>query len=259
MRNLLVLTMVLAMSSIALGQFEMNWEIPQGTATVDGDLSDWAGAQWDLLAGQPLLFGPAADPWANADWFNGYYSARWVPGGLYVAIKVEEGDLQLSVSGYPGLWGSDYARILVDPANENLGEIRYNGLAGGAIWSIGKDQTSADWLAVYEGNTAAPGLGELYATSVTNVSGGWNMLHYEAFIPANNGSAIAYSSGDVIGLDVGMVTQYGPSADEWAYIYGAGWPEGHVSYYWTDYTLVPEPFTMSLLGIGGLALLRRKK
>ena len=230
MKNLLLFTLVLAMSSMPLyatvgdvtwNGLDMNFEIPQGTATVDGDLSDWTDAKWDFLVGSPALFGPAPDPWLDADWFNGWYSARWAPEGLYVAIQTEEGDLQLSASGYPGLWGSDYVRILVDPANENLGEIRNNGLAGGAIWSVGQDQTSADWLALNEGNTAAPGLGELYATSVTNVSGGWNMLHYEAFIPANNGSAITYSGGHVIGLAVGMVTQYGASADSWAYIYNA--------------------------------------
>ena len=103
MRTTLSLAMILALSSMAFGANPMNWEIPQGSVTVDGDLSDWSDALWDDMAALKIL-GPAPDPWAGADWGNAFYSAKWVPGGLYVAVKTTDTDNQFSVSGYPGTW-----------------------------------------------------------------------------------------------------------------------------------------------------------
>jgi len=75
--------------------------IPAGTAVVDGDLSEWAGAIWNKadqpFTGDPLNFGPDWDP----EW-----TARWEGSTIYVALRVID-DTPFYTDTYTGYPASD--------------------------------------------------------------------------------------------------------------------------------------------------------
>ena len=249
MRKFLVITIVLAMSSGAFAQLPMQY----GGATVDGSLADWAGASWDAYD-SVWTQGPSQ---AMNDFGSGEFAVSWTSSGLYVAARVTDNDHIFSASGYGSWNGVDFIEIYVDPCNEDVGTVIYNGLTGGAQYTMGRDNTPGDWSELngpplYE---AMPGV---YVTTISGAD-----LIYEAFIPGmfQQGPRSDYKFGQEVGFESTMITKFGSAyATQWQGRHaGNGAPGPFGSGGWTTYTLVPEPFTMSLLGIGGLALMRRRK
>jgi len=79
--------------------------IPAGTATVDGDLSEWTGAIWNkanrLFTGDPTVEDPSWDP----EW-----TARWDGNTIYLAVRVID-DTPSHTDAYVGFAASDRLEI----------------------------------------------------------------------------------------------------------------------------------------------------
>lgn len=78
--------------------------IPQGTATVDGDLSEWTGAVWAPLDQNYDLTAP--------DVLQAFYAARWSANKVYVAVKVED-SAPFFTSTYTAWDARDAAEIFI--------------------------------------------------------------------------------------------------------------------------------------------------
>jgi hypothetical protein len=63
--------------------------IPAGSATVDGDLSDWSGVTWASLNTTYDITNSSQEA-LDADIDQAYYAARWQAGKIYVAVKVKD-------------------------------------------------------------------------------------------------------------------------------------------------------------------------
>ena len=60
--------------------------IPYGTATVDGDLSDWSGADWNVF---DTVYDGIPDD-INSEIVDGGWTARWTAEKVYMAVKVRD-------------------------------------------------------------------------------------------------------------------------------------------------------------------------
>jgi hypothetical protein len=61
--------------------------ISQGSATIDGNLSDWSGVTWTTL---DHTLAAVSESELNADVPEAYYAARWLENKIYVAVKVRD-------------------------------------------------------------------------------------------------------------------------------------------------------------------------
>ncbi len=111
--------------------------IGQGTATVDGDLSDWGGAQWIEM--KEVYWGDARDI-SDARW-----AAKWSPDTnlIYLAVKVVDGEHVFSPS-HMGWNQQDEIEVYIDAGNtdHNL----YNDYFDYAQeWVVGYNGSGGAW------------------------------------------------------------------------------------------------------------------
>ena len=123
------------------------------------------------------------------------------------------------------------------------------------IWSESQDRDGANLIlnSFVNGSADAAGqdtwLGEL-THSTTNL----NNYSLSFATPITVGDTTALAAGDVVGIDLWAKT-YGTSGDQW---YSANDANYH-AYFTVGTAPVPEPATMSLLGLGALAMVLRRK
>jgi hypothetical protein len=201
--GLLILLVGVWLTGGAAGQMQ----IAAGIATVDGDLSDWAGANW--IAMNAVFY---ADPPELAfDLTGAKWAAKWTPDTIYVAVTGVDTDHVFTATNQ-GWDQQDSVEVYVDAANQN-----YVGYADPGSWSqaqqycgaptptAGEEWLNMGWVDVPEGTL--PG----FETTVVG-----DTINYEfALRPYNNynindvaaSTAVTLSGGMTIGLDVVIDTR----------------------------------------------------
>lgn len=266
MKKVIALIMVLGISTVAFGQLPApKLMYPGGGVTLDGNLSDWATANWLTLGvGNP----DGGVTWGAAtDLTNAKYAARWVAGGIYVAVSQVD-----TVPAYeaqpPSNWNStDHIEVYVDSANTNWVGYAYDG-TGGPMLAFSKAQQfvitpdGSALPAVFQGlgfPPTVPGpIGVTPATVVLSITG--TLVEYEMFIPAQVDDApMVLTFASTVGLDLATLSGTAVGGTySMLQANGVGGKFNNAAMF-QDWILIPEPMTMILLGMGGVALIRRKK
>jgi hypothetical protein len=147
--------LVLAFATMTFGQVE----IPEGTATVDGDLSDWAGAAWidaDQIYYSSNELWPADVPEGTPKW-----AAMWssTTNMIYVAATLEDQN-QISTTESTGWDTSDRVEFYVNAPNTDTSPYYW-----GTPASEGGDMRDAQqWVVGHDGSTGPDDVAGYWAT-----------------------------------------------------------------------------------------------
>jgi len=198
--------MVLLLGGAAFGQA---YEIPQGTATIDADLGDWAGASW-FDVDQDIYLDPI-----NIS--NAKMAVKWDTSNIYMAVTYDDADLMLSqeclnwnaqdnIEVYINANNDD----LVDPPAANwataqqyfVGVKGTNPIGTSSIPAIPADQ----WYDLGSVNPLPDAGAWPYAVVEVKTKVTGNSLIYEMRIPAINnlatGATQTLSAGATVGVDL---------------------------------------------------------
>ncbi len=242
MNKVLIFTVIFAVSCSVFGQ---TWQIPQGSAVIDANLSDWADSPWidmDVIAyGLP----------SNIS--NAKMAVRWDTTNLYMAITCDDADLQLS-QGCLSWNGQDDIEVYVNVSNND--PVNYSSInwVTAQHYFIGANGDNATGLSSTPASPAGawsnlgsvnplpdavnwPNTNIEYATNVTG-----NTITYEMKLPAYSNMAIGevktLTAGDIVGLDA-IVADRGLYNYGWVGINADGGKSGNAGQF-QDWELVTE-------------------
>lgn len=263
-KTLAVIGMALVVTLVVAGPAFCELTLPYGSATVDGDLSDWADASWNSLD-------TVYDSYP-IDIASGAWAARWSEDKVYMAVKVQDTAHILTDSNTG--WGLSDALELTIHTTGSTGNYPYY-FEPAQQWTVGITTAldgsvwaTAGYPGVY-GGAYTPTVSQFQA--VGSVDGEW--LYYEAAITPFEyfGSKISeddvmspLSAGMTIGLDCTAVGNDGISSNYGIPGYSGmkcsdlgqtigGWSENY--HLISQHQLVPEPGTGLLAVLGGVMLL----
>ena len=267
MRKLATFIVTLILTNLAFAQLPPPKSMLYGAKTIDGDLSDWAGADWLTLgAGNP----DGGATWGAAtDLTNAKYSCTWDESGFYVAVQLTDTvpTYESLNNGYfPTWWNStDQIEVYVDSANTNYAYYSYGGSSGFSFADAQQYIISPDpcglvgstWAILGWMNTATLARAGVITPIMALATEGYT-LTYEVHCPAQQpaGTALPLSLGMTVGLDVTAMSNDGTTYSLLSANDAIG--KWYYAGEFQDWILAPEPLTITLLSLGGLALLRRK-
>ena len=254
MKKVIALIVVLGISTMASGGLPAPMIMPKAfggdAVTVNGDLSDWASAAW-----VPLNFVLCG---LGTDVSDAQYAARWDDNGIYMAVTLTD-TVPVYESNPAANWNTDdHLEVYVDSANTNY--------VGYAYSPSGLPYGDAQQYVVRPDPLALPGTWQvlgwpgiappLPATVALQITG--SLMEYEMYIPAQYQQApIGLTFGSTVGLDLAYLSN---SITTYVMLQnndvGGKFNDASAM---QDWILIPEPITMVLLGLGGVALIRRKK
>jgi hypothetical protein len=199
--------------------------IPAGSATVDGDLSDWVGADWTALN---INYDGSA-----TDVLDASFTARWSEDRVYVAVKVRDtahkfADIYTDWAARDGMEvylhttgnGPDHFPFCETAQQYTFG---FNA-AGTSVWAaLGNSSMYSSTNPVYLPTMFIVPADADYCTSAGQINGEW--LYYEVSVKpfdflgvVKGGASVAspLALADVIRLDVVVVANNGStSAGTW--------------------------------------------
>ena len=270
MKKVLALIVVLGIGSMAFGVVPADKTMPRADVApvIDGDLSEWqTNGCWYPM--DVVAYG------APEDMSNVYMAARWDENNVYMAVTLYDSDLQLGQDDIA--WnGQDDIEVYIDP--QNLDTVGYN-LPAGDIPPSTRHEDIQQWFIGPRGDN--PGgvspvwTGETWydlgsfplpidgngITCATVVAAN-GQITYEAQIPTyskrSEGLLHTLEYGCVIGFDIVAAGKGSTGSYCWMGLHDTGGKYTNAAAM-QNWILIPEPCTMILLGLGSVALIRRKK
>jgi hypothetical protein len=194
--------------------------IHTGTATVDGDLSEWSNATWAPLDQIYNITGSTVGA-LETDVPEAYYAARWTSNKVYVAVKVRDASHYFT-EGYVNWNSCDAIEVYLHTDNNNLDAYpTYNRSAQQYVVGIKNSDPSKAWLTVGSYGRFDLNNRPEVARAVGKVVGQW--IYYEVemtpftYLGLEEAGDLSTSIittlkvDDVIGLDVTVVAHNGTS------------------------------------------------
>jgi hypothetical protein len=172
-----------------------DYEIAYGTATVDGNISEWSGAQWIDLD----------YPYYNTapDVSNAQFALRWGDNNIiYAAVKVDDSDHNFAGS-YIG-WNM-HDHIEVYSQGSALGGGYSSPYEDAQQYIVGANGSGGQWAVFGDGSSVPTSVMERAVT----VDG--DMIYYEIAVKMYNtypGTEIELAGGTEIGFDVIASSKY---------------------------------------------------
>jgi hypothetical protein len=215
-KNICLLVALLMVTGLTLSAQATDYSIYSGSATVDGNLGEWTGANWIDMNVNFYSEGSGAYDLSGPKW-----AARWDSATNLIYVAVTGVDAVHKLSTTPVTWnGGDMAEIYIDAGNTNQadyytgadGAFVYaqqltfgRGVADGTEWGVVAGQSTPEHEALNSGVVAA------YKSSIVGDVYSYEMAikPYEYFIFEDPASSTEYvlESGMVIGFDVIMSSQ----------------------------------------------------
>jgi hypothetical protein len=144
--------LLLAVTTVTFGQAT----IPEGTATIDGDLSDWAGVSW---IDADLLYYSDEDPdvWPpDVTLGTAKWAARWSSETnlIYLAATLEDND-QILTTEYDAWNTRDAVEVYIDGGNTDATPYSW----GNPVEGGGEMRSAQQWVVGADGSTGPEGDG----------------------------------------------------------------------------------------------------
>ena len=194
----------------------------------------------------------------------GYPNESWNTDANVVNAQSHSGGNSMMVhSGGPSGYGTDIVRAFTDFTTGSWVVKGYTyvptGMVGNADWILKcryTDPFVGDNDGIYIQLNGTAGKATIGAGSADIIRDQWVLFEVDLNLDTRTGE------GFYNGVSLGTFTDYGDpdnhaiaAFDIWTY---GGFTDANPVYY-DDFSITPEPATMSLLALGGLALLRRRR
>jgi hypothetical protein len=198
--------------SLAAGAFADQYDIPLGTVTVDGNLSDWGGTTWIPL---DLTYWSSTGSFP-ADITNAAYAAKWssATNKIYLAVTADDSDQTLT-SGFVEWNAQDDVELYIDAGNRDHDDPVWEPQDYAQQYHVGADGNGGAWATFAGTSGATPPAGVIDAAA--GVSGA--TITYEAALTPyyyytglggadEAESIVTLAAGQTVGLDVVVCSRF---------------------------------------------------